>query len=550
MFKTRNKFVIAAAALIAAAMPALTSCSDDNNGPDGPDNKPTTLEVTMTRQWEAYYMRPNYNHDPNKPTYSNYFVELVQGEVGSDGFLSFPMVEGEYLLDLDLNVLGLSDTPSKPYIPAGTYKPTTKLETNADVDFTFSLANTMLIKNIGAAEGDGSYNFHYYRFTDGEIKVERDEYTYVIDATFTCTRESSDNPESAEPQKIHVTFSGDIDVLNPSPDDDVPYNYDKPIDVTPAIGTSARWERDDRDNYILRFYTSSNLTSDGMHINEPGMKMQFSLNTTKGGSLAGVYTVGEGNKPGTATIGTRWASAADGCFAEVVNDNLTVQYSLITAGTITVIDRGNGTYDVNADCTDSSGLSVKLSYQGKLLTGGLIITTSTLRNDVVFNAKQCTDIVTFGDIAGDNTTNVWISLADETRVLMLDLIMPGTDPAAIPEGRYYVRANDINPFTAIPGEVENGSGQTSIVPTCYIEYSSAEGNMVSNYAPIKSGWIDVKREGDEYIFTYELFDDYSPDLVTPAYNKISGSVKTPIPAFHSAQLNSAKARKSKGIRVR
>ena len=45
------------------------ACSDDNNGPDIPVNKP--LEVTMLKQWEAYYFRPNYNHDPNKPTYSN-----------------------------------------------------------------------------------------------------------------------------------------------------------------------------------------------------------------------------------------------------------------------------------------------------------------------------------------------------------------------------------------------------------------------------------------------------------------------------------------------
>lgn len=521
------------------------ACSDDNNGPDIPVNKP--LEVTMLKQWEAYYFRPNYNHDPNKPTYSNYFVELAQTEVGMDGFLSFPMVEGEYILDLDLNVLGLSDSPDHPYIPAGTYKATNSVATDADVDYTFNLANTVLIRNIGAGETEGSFMFHYYRFTDGEIKVERDGDDYSIDATFMCTKESSDDADAAEPQIIHVTFAGTIDVTNPSPGDDTPYNYDRPIDLTPAMATSTLYEENDCDNYMLRFFSSTNITSDAIHINEPGMKLQFSLNAPKGSGIAGEYTItDEGSRPGTANAGKRWGSAAEGSYAEVVNDNMTIQYSLLKSGKITIADRGDGTYTATADCVDSNGYQVKLSFNGKFLTDKLIVTTSTLKGDVVFNAKQCTDIMTFGNIIGNGTTDVWVTLADETRVLMLDLVLPGTGLTTIPEGRYLVRANSYDAFTAFPGSVEISNGQTYINPTAYIEYN--EDGTVRNYAPIIGGTIDIKRNGDSYTFTYELYDDYSPDFVTPSYNKISGSVTTALPAFHGQQDGSIRARKGRRIR--
>ena len=524
------------------------SCSNDDNDPvDPPTPDENVLQANMLKQWEAYYFRPNYNNDPNKPVYSNYFVELAQTEVGYDGFLSYPMVEGEYILDLDLNVLGLSDSPNSPYIPAGTYHATNTLATDKDVDYTFNLANTMLIKNVGKGDTEGTFRYHRYTFTDGEVVVERNGNDYKIDATFTCTQKSSDNPDAAEPQKIHVTFAGTIDVTNPSPGEDLPYHYDKDINLTPVLATSTLWEEETSDNYMLRFFSTTNITSDAIHVNEPGMKMQFSLNAPKGKGIAGVYTIADTGKPGTANAGKRWGSAAEGSYAEVVNDDLTIQYSLFKSGTVTITERGDGTYTATADGIDSNGHSVKLSFNGKFLTGKLIVPTSTLRGDVTFNAKQCTDILTFGDIVGNGTTDVWVTLADESRVLMLDLLLPGTNLTTIPAGRYQVRANNYNANTIVPGSVEFDGGKTYINPTAYIEYNVEEGTA-RNYAPIIGGYVDVTRNGDKYTFTYELNDDYSSDFVTPAYNKIRGSVTTTLPAFHGPESGSEQARKARRIK--
>ena len=135
---------------LALALPLLsTSCKSDDPQPVPPPGPGEAIEVRLEKTWEAYYFEPNYNNDPSRPTYSNYFVELAQGNVGTDGFLSYPMTEGEYILDLDLNVPGLSNTPDEPMLPAGTYTPVSRTDTDADIDFTFSLVNTMLIKNIG-----------------------------------------------------------------------------------------------------------------------------------------------------------------------------------------------------------------------------------------------------------------------------------------------------------------------------------------------------------------------------------------------------------------
>lgn len=526
-------YKLAAGCAMLLGLAGLASCSDNDEPNPSPD-QPAVIEIEFLKQWEAYYFRPNYNNDPNKPTYSNYFVEIAQGNVGTDGFLSYPMTEGEYLLDLDLNVLGLSDSPNNPYIPAGTYKPTNSLATNEDVDYTFNLKNTMLIKNESAIE-EGSYKFHYYTFYDGEIKIERDGNNYTIDCTFTCTLESSDaaadGTPATEPQKIHATFKGAIDVTNPSPDS-TPYNYEKPIDATTTVATATRWEDSNADNYILRCFTSKNLTSDGIHVNEPGMKFQFSLYSAKNSGIAGTYTLASTKEPGTADIGKRWAAEASGCFAEVVNDNMTVQYALLESGKLTITEKGDGTYTITADCIDTLGHTVKMQFEGSILTGKLIIPATSLREDVVFNAQMCTDVMTFGSLMKRGTTNVWVSLADETRVLLLDMILPGEDVTEIPEGRYAVRSGT-EAMTAIPGSIDYDGGQSYINPTAYLEYTS-DGSAVKNYAAITSGWIDIKRSGDMYTFTYELYDNYSSDLVTPQFNKISGTVTTPVPAFRTS----------------
>ena len=526
---------------LAVALPLLsTSCKSDDPQPVPPPGPGEAIEVRLEKTWEAYYFEPNYNNDPSRPTYSNYFVELAQGNVGTDGFLSYPMTEGEYILDLDLNVPGLSNTPDEPMLPAGTYTPVSRTDTDADIDFTFSLVNTMLIKNIGEAE-DGSAKFQYFRFTDGEIKVTTEGNVYTIDATFTCTANvTGDEAEVAEPEKFHCTFTGEVPVINPK-EKEVPYNYDSDLDVKGIIATAAKYDEGDQDNYIFRCFSSNQLTSDGMHVNGEGTKLQFNLFTPKGSGIAGDYTIKDGNANWTATPGSRMANMASGSFAEtadkILNGRLQAQYSLLKSGTLSIREIGNDEYTVSADCIDSEGYTVKMPYTGTINTGSLIIPTTTLTSDITFQPVGVSQIITFGDYFNRGVTNVWVSLANETEVITLDMFLPGNDIMNLPEGKYTV-SDSMESFSILPGTIED----SAISPSFFLRYD-ASGSAILNYATINSGTVEISKSGNLYTFKFEFFDNHSLDMQTPAYHKISGQVTCEIPEFtHYSQVISAPRR--------
>lgn len=528
--KLNNIYKTLLAAAVVAPTLLTASCSDDNNPTPPPPGPAEAIEVDFSTSWEAFYFEPNYNHDPEKPTYSNYFCTFVQGAVAASGLVYYPMVEGEYLLDLDLNTLGLSETPRTPAVPTGKYTASNSHATDKDVDHTFDLTNTILIKNMGAA-ADGAYRFHFYRFETGEINISAEGNTYTVTADLTCTLASSDpdadGKPATEPTRFKLTFKGEIPVENPK-EEETPYFYDKPINMTGVFATAATFNDGDTDNIIFRCFSSLNLTSDAMHVAAEGMKLQLSLYAPKNQGIAGSYDVKDGKIAGAADPGSRWGSMANGSYVEVVNEDLTVQYSLLKSGRINIRETSDGNYSVVVDCVDSNGNYVNASFSGKINTGTIYVPTTTLRSDLTFNPQGCSDFMSFGDFFGNGTTDVWVTLADETRALTLDLVLPGENVTTLPEGRFEVK-NSTDAWTAISGLVEGGS----ITPTMFVEYAiDGTSQSVINYASIHSGWVEIKRVGADYKFTFELYDNYSKDMVTPAFNKISGTVTCPVPPCH------------------
>lgn len=56
-----------------------------------------------------------------------------------------------------------------------------------------------------------------------------------------------------------------------------------------------------------------------------------------------------------------------------------------------------------------------------------------------------------------------------------------------------------------------------------------------------SDTVEISKSGN--LYTFEFFDNYSPDMQTPAYHKISGQVTCEIPEFtHYSQIISAPRR--------
>ncbi len=525
----RNKYRWPLLAAVALSLPLIaTSCKDDDPTPEPPQN---IIEVKMQKTWEAYYFEPNYNNDPTKPIYSNYFVELAQGEVGSDGFLSYPMTEGEYILDLDLHVLGLSENSDEPILPEGTYTPVSGINSDTDVDHTFSLVNTILIKNIGESE-TGESKFHYYKFSDGTITITKDGDNFKIDANLTCTLASSDpkedGTEATEPTVFHCTFTGEVPVFNPK-EKEIPYNYDKDLDITGAIATARKYEDENQDNYVFRCFSSTQLTSDGIHVNGEGTKLQFNLYTPKGSGIAGDYTIRNGNADWTASPGERMASMATGSFAEtadkILDGRLQPQYSLLKSGKLSIKEIGNNKYTVTADCIDTMGFTVKLSYTGEIITGSVIVPTTTLTADVAFNPIGVSQIITFGDYFSRGITNIWLSLANENEVMTFDMFLPGSNVTEIPTGTFSISETQ-KEFTMLPGTIED----SAIAPSFYLQYDPT-GTSILNYATVNSGTLEITRSGNLYTFKIEVYDNYSPDMHTPAFHKISGQVTCKVPEF-------------------
>ncbi len=515
VFKSMYSAGIALACMIPAGF--LCSCSDDDNEVPAPVITEPSTSVVMNKPWECYYFLPY------KKNYGNYYMEFATGEVGTDGFYTYPLNPGDYILCLDMNA-SLDADHNNPTLPEGVYTATESPE--EENNFTFTLSNTMALYNVEIVES-GQARSKYIRPSDGTIKVEHTDNGYRL----TC-----DFVESTTGESWRFTYEGEIPLVDMSgieDDDSWGFAGDVKFDAVKAnYNFYDDSETNGTDNYIMRFFDITNVSVDGAHPMDVGHKIQLNLRTVHGAGIAGTYTIGKSTEAGYCYSGERWGAIASGSFVEKVRADLEVRYALLSEGTVTIADKGNGTYAVKVDAINQNGEKIIMSYKGEIedLTGQKPV-YSTLNSDVEMSISRYGDAFYYGDYYQNNTTNYIVTLLSESeyQMLALDIVgAAGGSATELPTGTFTV-SDEYNEGTLSEGIFES----TGISHTAFVQYD-ATGEYAERYAPISGGSLTITKSDSQYTFTFDLTDD-----ARPAHH-ITGTFTTPITIKDYAQAFSAK----------
>ncbi|MCM1042269.1 MAG: hypothetical protein NC396_07585 [Bacteroides sp.] len=516
---------LAVTLVITMAFGSLTSCKDDE-GPTPPPENPVddAQTVTMKKPWECYYF-VTFEKD-----FGNYWFELATGEVGMSGFHSFPLNPGDYILDIDI-FTNLDPDHANPVLPEGTYRPGEKGELNV-----FTLENTMAVYNVERV-GDTLSRIRYIRFSDGTITVTHTaDNGYRLVCDFTAKEDGS---------RWKFTYEGQIPFEDQSGwEDEDWWGFQADLDIEAVRANLVKNDDSETtgcENYILRFFDIDKITSDYIHPNDIGHKIQISINTEPGKGIAGTYTASSTAKAGTFRIGERMGGFAAESYVEKVRDDYKVRYALINAGTVTITDNGDGNYTVTVDCTTPDDYKVKMRYTGKIQDiTGLKPVYSTLTSDITVTPTVCTYADYYGDFYLNGTVNYGVTVANETEVLTFEFIAATGDATELPTGTFTVKTDDEegNPSAGalIPGAIHESEGE--VIPSAYIKYNDAQ-NKVIGYAPVAGGSLTISKEGDGYKFTYDLEDDASPA------HHITGACTVPVQEIKDWTEELSSARKMK-----
>lgn len=521
-FKPRSAARKAVMLLAAAvALGTTTACSDDND-----DTVPPPGEVTAVVLKEA---TPDcYYFIPWQQQHGNYYLELTTGEIGYDGFQTYPMNEGDYILCLDLYAAADADH-ANPTLPSGLYTPTS--DPNSEHNLTFSMVNTMAVYNAGKVES-GQSLIRFIKFSAGTLDVKNNgDGTYTLKGVFTG---------EADDVNYEFTYTGAIEIADMSAiEDEDWWGFSGNTKYTAQKANYIYYDDSATkgvDNYILRLFETSNISPDYMHQNEPGNKVSLYLYTEHGKGLAGTYTVRDEATAGSCVPGERFGAQATGTFVERVRQDLSVRYALISEGTVTITE-SNGSYDVTVNCKTPEGALVQVTYKGAIenITGKAPV-YSTLAQDITVTPTQCSQVDYYGDYYQNGTFNYGVVLANQTELMCLEFVSATGSTTELPTGTFVVDGTE-NAGALIPGYVED----TQIAPTCYVQYS-ADATEVIGYAPVKGGTLTISKSGANYTFDFSLTDDGQPA------HSITGKCTVQLPQFTDyTQMTDAATAKHKRV---
>lgn len=487
------------------AIPQACSSDDEETKPVDPAPDESVIEVELDRYLEESGL---YFGDFWKEGYGNYYFELANGEVGlASEIETVPMNPGDYILSLDMWG-DLSADHTHPILPEGIYT-----ASQGRANHTFNLQHTLAIFN--REQVGTQFKIDYIRFTDGTVTVKHVVEGYDIRARF----------ETEAGEVYDFSYTGSVDIADWSDDEKETWEIGQDVTMEPTAVTKTKWEDPEGDNYYLRCFDAE-ITDDGLHCKNPGTKLQISLWVERGADFTGTFTVGERKVPGHVGPGERFAMGAVESYCERVMPDLSVKYSLITGGKVKIDRNADDTYTFDADFTTPDGFTVKGHWT---LPVEIFVARespqTTLTEDVVFNPIQCSEIRYFGDYYETETSNYTLFLADEDEILGLDLCAPKDDGTRFPTGTFTVAATHAA-NTLIPGTV----AATGANPSCYVRYNLVTGDAAA-VAPVVSGTLTVTETGGQYIFVYELYDDYNrvDDSLRP--HKISGSWTGTLPTI-------------------
>lgn len=499
----RRGLVATAIALTSMAI----SCQDPIETPQVPEPDPGTEEATeilLDREVEESGM---YFGDFWKEGFANYYFELSNGEIGminDGGAVTVPMNEGGYILAFDLWG-AISEDHTHPIVPEGVYT-----ANNGRAEGAFDLKNTLAVYNKGQ-QGD-QFQIVNIKFEDGTIDVKHVNEGYNIKAEFT----------TSDGTRYEFTYTGTVTMTDWSDDEEKAWEIGTDVDLAPIYVTKTLFEEDGCDNWLLRCFDTKKVTSDGLHVNQAGMKFQISLRVPKGGDFAGTYRPGK--ESGTFEPGARMGMFATGTYCERVNANMSIQYCVMDQGQINIARNLDGTYTFSVNLTTVDGYSVKGNWTSAIEEFTELPQT-TLTEDVVCNPLACSQIVYFGDLYNNNTSNYMVFLATELEIVALDIFSAKKDgdDKVFPTGTFTI--SDTNEaWTMVPGDL--GERAT---PSCYVRYSPS-GDAIAT-APFVSGTLTVSKTGDKYTFSYEVYDDYNRQDQSLTPHKISGTFTGTLPEF-------------------
>ncbi len=514
----------AAVALASLAVSCQDPIETPNPGPN-PEPEPGTdgqTEIVLDREVEESGM---YFGDFWKEGYANYYFELANGEIGmidDGGAVTVPMNAGDYILSFDLWG-AISEDHTEPILPEGVYT-----ANNGRAEGAFDLTNTLAVYNKG--QHGEQFQIVNIRFSDGTVEVSHIDGGYSIKAELT----------TAEGDKYKFTYTGSVSMDDWSNDNEPTWEIGKDVTLAPVYVTKTLFEEDDCDNWLLRCFDTRNVTPDGLHVNEQGTKFQISLRIPKGGDFAGTYRPGK--ETGSFEPGERMGLFAAGTYCERVNANMSIQYCVMNQGEIKISRNSDGTYTFNVNLTTVDGHSVKGNWTSAI-EEFVTPPQTNLTEDVVCNPLACTEIVYFGDLYENNTTNYMVFLATELEIVAFDMFSPKTpgDDQVFPTGTFTI-ADAKEAWTMIPGNLGDNA-----TPSCYVKYNQ-DGDAVAA-APLVKGTVTVSKSGNNYTFSYEVYDDFNKQDPSVTPHKISGTFTGTLPEFKDASEATAASVQDKAKRL-
>lgn len=285
-----------------------------------------------------------------------YFLLTNDEHIGqtAQGF-DVPATPGRTLLYIDLWG-ALSEDHRNPIVPEGTYRWGDKRGENV-LTSEFTLA-TQNLEQVGE-----QFRIVDHYFSDGTVTVEHTAKGYKVAANFTTL--------SGEEMKF--IFEGEMVLEDKSDDEEYNPELDGDVTVEPVMGHTYLYEDNGEwANHVLMLFSSEILTSDKIHVGEPGMKLHLDLYNNTGKDLAGHYVAGELNEvgmlieePGVFYPGRMYgADTALGSFLEVVKEDGSIEYAILEDGEVTITENGDGTYSVVGEFISGNEGTISCNWTG------------------------------------------------------------------------------------------------------------------------------------------------------------------------------------------
>lgn len=507
-----EKFLKAGAFLLsAAALFALPACSNDNEKPIGGEDDYEGIRADILL--DATYSTSD------ESTLGNYTVLIANALPGADGY---PADENELQFQLDFYAAPDKD-PMNAVLPSATYQAADHPE-----QLCFCRTSTIMYLRSGG-------ELHQLPVVTGQIDVSREGNIYTIHLNCGLLSGETFRARYKGPIQFTETHSATQE------------RFTEPQDVTLDLAQGryyGNWFYPHADDISMEFFSgdfdeNNNFVNGYYFRTELWMpKVENPTKDTKVIITDGQYTIIRQHLASQQQVPMRFT---EGEYTDFMGMKLNTgthlfymdgetgknKIAFIKEGTINVTRTGN-TYKFDCDMTSEEGVSIKVSYEGKVTIGNFVDNSSepkrpmsslTEDHQLSFHENLTAQFYNLGEYLMPGL-NSWMFLltaaedpTDENSPLVGDMITgefltSAADGLTLVPGTYTI-SKELKPFTLHPGYMPYGSAEVGY--TWYGDMSSVDATgAASILAPINEGTMTVTKEGDEYKFVFNFQDDTTP----------------------------------------